>query len=169
VPHSQAQANILSIRSDVYFSLGVPVQRSALVKAIDGITSLDDPDQLRVLETFLHTITPSDFTPDLYRAVFGLFERFPEHDAYGVFASLVTLLERCPFFQPFLIESVRRRATEYNLTMVNRLLNGGFRYVASTDLAHLLKDAAEDPNGLASARAWAEGFLHHQRSVGRIA
>ncbi len=59
------------------------------------------------------------------KALFGIFERYPEDDGNGVFWTILHGLERLPNYEPALVSSVRRQPTEFNVLMVNRILNTG--------------------------------------------
>jgi hypothetical protein len=143
------------------------MEASKVAQSLNGVSSLDDEAQLQQFQSLVDAIAPSSLTPELYRALFGVFERFPEHDGYGIFWSMVHLLEKCSRYESYLIESIRRRATQFNLLMINRLINGGFTKVGDVELVPLLTRVAEDPNALASARASAQSLLQYQRSHGQ--
>ena len=77
---------------------------------------------------------------DAARVLLGVFERFPRHDGYEVFWSLLHHVEALPGYEPSLIASVRRVPNEMGLTMVQRLLNGGVSTVDGVDLQVLLRE-----------------------------
>lgn len=77
---------------------------------------------------------------DAAHVLLGVFERFPRHDGYEVFWSLLHHVERLPGYASALIASVRRVPNEMGLTMVERLLNGGISMVDGVDLQVLLRE-----------------------------
>jgi len=77
---------------------------------------------------------------DAARVLLGVFERFPRHDGYEVFWTLLHHVETLPGYEPTLIASVRRVPNEMGLTMVRRLLNGGVSTVDGVDLEVLLRE-----------------------------
>lgn len=56
-------------------------------------------------------------------ALLGIFERFPDHDGYGVFWTIIHALEAMPGYEHHLLPSVCRVPCEFNLTMLARRLN----------------------------------------------
>jgi hypothetical protein len=140
------------------------VDVSSIAGRPESLTSLDDEAQLRDLQALLDSLSPSSITPDVYRALFRVFERFPEHDGFGVCWTIVHLLEKCSGYEQYLLESVNRNAAEFNLTMVNRLINGGFEKIGPTSLTLVLTDVANNEGASASARAQATRFLEYQRA-----
>jgi hypothetical protein len=139
---------------------------STVAQSLNSLDSLEDEKQLLQLQTLVEGLVPSTFAPELYRALFGVFERFPEHDGYGIFWSIVHLLEKCSRYEPYLIESIRRRPTEFNVRMLGGLINARFVSIAEVDLLSVLTQVAEDSKAPSSARASAQGFLQYHRSHG---
>jgi hypothetical protein len=72
-------------------------------------------------------------------------------------------LEALTGYGPLLLASVRNSPGEFNLLMVNRLLNGGIREVEGVSLIRVLEDVCGTPSSSAQARAQARSFLEHQR------
>src|SRR5690606_15531287 len=93
-------------------------------------------------------------------------ERFPEEDGYGVFWSILHLLEACNGCDEALVESVKRKPVEFNLRMVNRLLNSGITTVNGESLMQLLTCIAESEGTAPSTRKSANGFLAHRAAGG---
>jgi len=73
-------------------------------------------------------------------------------------------LEALPGYEPLLVSSVRHSPGEFNLLMINRLLNGHIREVEGVALIQVLQDVSNDPEHSERARAQAYSFLEHQRS-----
>lgn len=116
----------------------VPSEIAAL---LNSISSVEDITQLCLLESAYKAMSPSNVTDEVYRAVLGLFERFPDDDAYEIFFSFMHILEECRQYEPMLVDSVRRVPARLNLYMVDRLLNGGFAFVGHQSLRALLAEA----------------------------
>ena len=135
----------------------------------DALISFKDPqdeDQLDQLEDLIRLATPEQCGAEVLRSLFSVFERFPEEDGYGVFWSILHLLESCNGCNEALIESVERAPVEFNLRMVNRLLNSGIKQVDGRSLIQLLTNVAEDPDVQPSIRNTANGYLAHQAAHG---
>ena len=135
----------------------------------DALISFKDPqdeDQLDQLEDLIRLATPEQCGAEVLRSLFSVFERFPEEDGYGVFWSILHLLESCNGCNEALIESVERAPVEFNLRMVNRLLNSGIKQVDGRSLIQLLTNVAEDPDVKPSIRNTANGYLAHQAAHG---
>jgi hypothetical protein len=140
------------------------MEPSKIEHGLNQLSSMEDGEQLRQLELLIAAITPSLATPELCRALFGIFERFPDHDGYGGFWTILHLLEKCPDYEQHLLDSVRRQPTEFNLCMVNRMINGGISRIGSVELIDLLTSVAEDAHASKDARRLAQDFLQYQRS-----
>jgi hypothetical protein len=140
------------------------MEPSQISRGLNQLSSMEDEEQLRQLELLIAAIVPSSVTPELYRALFGIFERFPDHDGYGGFWTILHLLEKCPGYERHLLDSVHRRPAEFNLLMVNRMINGGRSRIGSVELIDLLRSVAEDAHASQRARSEAQHFLQYQRS-----
>lgn len=96
-------------------------------------------------------------------ALFGVFERFPEHDGYGVFWSILHGLESLPDYESPLVDSVRRRPTEFNVRMIDRILNAGQNSISGADGLMLLREVLVHPDATDQARKNAGEYLkRHQ-------
>jgi hypothetical protein len=140
------------------------MEPSKIAHGLNELSSMEDEEQLRQLESLIAGITPWSVTPELYRALFGIFERFPDHDGYGSFWTILHLLEKCPGYEGHLLDSVHRRPAEFNLCMVNRAINGGVSRIGNVELLDLLTSVAEDADASEQARGNARCFLQYQRS-----
>ena len=129
---------------------------------MESFSAPHDETQLQQLEEAISATRPEDLGQPEFRALLGVFERFPEDDGYGIFWSIVHCLEACEGYEPALIESVTDHPTEFNLLMVNRLLNGGVTEVEGRSLLSVLASVAANPVASGSARKSAEGFYAHQ-------
>jgi len=139
------------------------------IAELNGISSVEDRTQLQKLQALLDAFTPDSLSPEAFRVLFGVLERFADHDGYGVFWSILHLLEKKQGYESFLLESVSRCPTEFTLAMVNRLLNSGVTEVEGRSLLSVLAATAAAPSASASAQTWARKFLEHQQSRGNNA
>ena len=97
-------------------------------------------------------------------ALFGVWERFPGYEDHGVFWSILHALEALPGYENELIASVRRAPGEWNLRMVNRVLNGGETHVGSVDLMQLLRETAARSDISETARQEAQSYIDYQEA-----
>jgi hypothetical protein len=134
-----------------------------ITTTIDAIESVDDEESLRRLDQALQDLFKSPHPERGIDALFRIFERFPDSDGYGVFWSILHGLERLPNYERRLITSVQRQPMEFNLTMVNRLLNAGTTQIEGTDLVALLEAVAADPQYSEKARGHARRLVERQQ------
>jgi hypothetical protein len=139
----------------------------ALFGAIASIADAEDESDLETLEIALRSLANLSQPEAAAPALLGLLERFPWSDGFESFWSIVHELERMTGYEPLLIASVRRSPGEFNLLMINRLLNSGITGVAGTSLLAVLHEIAERPEYSERARESALRFLKHQSSTGR--
>ena len=138
----------------------------SLANALAQFTDPQDADQLRMLDELISHVAPEQCGQEELRSLFCVFERFPEQDGYGVFWSILHLLEACNGCDEALVESVKRKPVEFNLRMVNRLLNSGVSSVNGESLIQLLTCIAESEDEAPGTRKTANGFLAHQSAGG---
>ena len=98
------------------------------------------------------------------RQLLDVFERFPDDDGFESFWGIVHLLEREGGYESALVDSVRRSPGEFNLTMINRLLNGGIKNVGDQSLLSLLEDVARSEWGNPNSARLAMHFVKYQRN-----
>jgi hypothetical protein len=139
---------------------------SQLVESLEQFQSPRDEDQLRLLERTIASVRPQDCGEPEFRALLSVFERFPAEDGFGVFWSIVHFLEACEGYEPALLESVRVAPTEFNVLMVNRILNAGIAQVAGESLLSVLNGVASDEAAPDDVRESARDFIEHQRTLG---
>jgi len=130
-----------------------------LIRAIDSITDVESEGDLETLEIALRSLSTLPDPALAAPALLGLFERFPWSDAFGGFWSILHALERMSGYEALLVASVRRAPGEFNLLMVNRLLNGGIDSVGETNLLAVLREIAERTEYSERARQAAAEFL----------
>jgi hypothetical protein len=142
--------------------LSLDVQNA--IANLDAIASVEGAGELQQLEDTLNRLFASE-NPELgIDALLRVFERFPDTDGQGVFWSIVHGLESLPDYEEKLIESVRRRPSQFSLLMVNRMLNAGMARVRDTNLLSVLKDVAADERQPEEIREEARDFIEWQES-----
>ena len=102
-------------------------------------TDPEDEQHLRSLEEVVASLGSTPLNRDDIRAIFDLFERFPEEDGYGIFWSLLHAIEASGGYEADLLESVARQPGDFNVRMVGRFLNAGRTHLEGQDLFLLLK------------------------------
>jgi hypothetical protein len=93
--------------------------------------------------------------------LFGVLERHPDDDGYGVLWAVLHGLESLAGYEAEMVRSVRRRPARFNLTMVGRCLNAGTRSVGEDELLPLIRAAADAPDASAGVRSEARDWLEH--------
>ena len=135
----------------------------------DAALALTDPDAAEQLRAFDQALMrfASDEPADV-RAGFAVFERFPEHDGFGVFWTLLHALEASATCLTELRASVQRQPCEFNVLMLHRQLNSGVQAMDGAALLDLLRAVAAHPLATVQARADAARFvsLHEWRHSG---
>jgi len=132
------------------------------VTALAMFTSPHDVNQLQTLEAATR-VCQAKLTGEEFRAVFDLFERFPDEDGYGIFWSLVHAVEAAGGYEAALLESVGRKPVEFNVMMIGRLLNAGVLECSGQNLEVLLKLVAAREGISAEARLTAQNLLSNGR------
>ena len=112
--------------------------RQSLSDVLAQFTEPQDPKHLRLLEGAASAIIPAELTKKDVGAIFDLYERFPNEDGYGVFWSFLHAVEASCGYELALLESVGRKACEFNVMMVGRLLNAGILQIGGQDLSLVL-------------------------------
>src|SRR5437588_562046 len=105
-----------------------------LLEAIESVSSVEDVDQLQRLQEVAEQYFASPEAADRLAVWFRPYERFPEHDACGIFWTILHGLEAQPGCDVLVLESVRRRPTRFPVRMINRMLNAGQTKVGEVDL-----------------------------------
>ena len=130
-----------------------------LIIEIDAISSLDDEASLARLEQlvaayFLHP--QADRYIDVW---FRMYERFPEHDAFGIFWSVLHGLEKqlgCPIH---VVQSVQRAPSSFAVRMLARIANSGMSRIADIDLVDLMDQVSKNQRAPESVRDQAREYL----------
>ena len=114
---------------------------------------------MRTLDELIGAAVDLPQHPALDQALFGIFERFPAEDGYGVYWSIVHGLERRGAYEPALLASVRRKPVFFNTLMLGRMLNAGIAVCAGTTVRQELEAVAASTSADPDARKNADDFL----------
>ena len=120
-------------------------------------------EELKQLDQALQQLPQAPHPELATDSLLNIFERFPDKDGHGLFWSILHVLEELPNYQERLIESVRRKPTEFSLNMVNRILNSGQSQVNDVDLLELLEEIAGDERWSGSMRENTRESIRRQR------
>jgi len=134
---------------------------------LSWFSSPHDEAQLRKLDEAIGGLTGKAVAAAEFNQLLGVFERFPDDDGYGVFWSIVHCLEAFDGYEPLLVKSVNRKPVEFNVLMVNRLLNAGVLEVDNQSLMALLKSVATSSEARPEVRKSAARLLEYQKGHGR--
>ncbi|QJE01888.1 hypothetical protein HH212_19225 [Massilia forsythiae] len=124
----------------------------------------EDERQLKELVDAIGVLDANILSSNDVRQLLDVFERFPNDDGFESFWGIVHLLERAGGYESPLVESVRRSPGEFNLTMINRLLNRGIKHVGDQSLLSLLEDLALSERGNPNSARLAMHFVKYQRN-----
>lgn len=102
----------------------------------------------------------------LDRALFGIFERFPEEDGYGVYWSVLHGLERRGDFEESLLASLRRSPSSFGLRMLNGLRGAGRSECAGVNIMALFEEIASRPDVPMEVREMAAEHAKYERQRG---
>jgi hypothetical protein len=138
--------------------------KTQIIKTLDSINSVEDEADLDRLYEAVQELELHPNRAEFIDALLNIFERFPEKDGYGVFYSILHLLEGIPGYEARLIESVRRQPAEFSLSMINGLLNSGIEEVNGIKLFDLLEQVAGNSSLSEYIQKKAEGLVEHQKN-----
>lgn len=127
----------------------------------------DNPEgggQIKQLVDSIDALDANTLSLNDVRQLLDVFERFPEDDGFESFWGIIHLLERAGGYESALIDSVRRSPGEFNLTMINRLLNGGVKNVGGQSLLSLLDDVARTKRDNSNSARLAMHFVEYHRN-----
>jgi hypothetical protein len=85
----------------------------------------NQPEDLTVLDSLLEEVKASDYPKELLETLLNVLENNP-HFNFGMPGNIVRAIEKYykeAYYQDFIIQSIERTPTEYNLWLLNRLLN----------------------------------------------
>ena len=133
------------------------------INTLNGITSLESQDDFNQLDETINQLFASKNPKLGISALLEVFERFPSQDGAGTFWSIVHGLESLPGYDLPLIKSVKRQPAEFNLLMINRLLNGGVREIQGLNLLDVLKEVAAKESQTKEIRTKAQHYVEWQQ------
>jgi hypothetical protein len=139
---------------------------SRLLEGLARITDVHDESQLRDLDALVGGVASENCGEAEIRALLRVFERFPDEDGFGVFWSILHLLERCSGYEALLVDSAVRVPVEFNLNMVNRLLNSGVAEVGGRQLLRIIEAATSSEKASSNTKEFARSFIAYQRRQG---
>ena len=134
-----------------------------VITVIHSIHSVDDEEQLELLEQVTQELLQMSPAEQGIDALFGIFERFPYSDGNGVFWSILHGIEKMPNYQPRLLRSVQTQPTEFNLRMVDRLMNSGTMRIGNVELDTFLDDVIRNTQHPDEARQRAKEIQTRHR------
>jgi len=133
-------------------------------EAIEAIARYQpEPGGWLGLDKFLERLWATGEPERGTEVLFGVFERFPEQDGYGVFWSILHGLESLPDYEGPLIASLRRQPPEFNVRMIDRILNAGRNSVGGVSGLTLLGEVLVHPDATEQAREDAGEYLKRHR------
>jgi len=100
----------------------------------------------------------------IVRALLNVLERYPTHDGYGVFWSIVHALEAMTGYEAELVNSISRQPHEMSVLMLNRLINGGISDIEGKPIINILKEVSNNEVVSKDIRNQANDFIEHQES-----
>lgn len=139
---------------------------SSLLETLRRFTDSRSEEQLRALDAAIQELDPESCSPSELRALLGVLERFPEHDGFEVFWSIVHALEACDGYEVELLASVERMPCELNISMVRRLLDAGITDVGGRQLEGVLRSVIENTNATTRAVDLARDALARRKKDG---
>lgn len=124
---------------------------STLLEVLHAFTDPENEAQLHALDVAIQALALASCGQAELQVLFDVFERFAEHDGYGVFWSILHMLEVCDGCTSALLASVRRKPCEFNVLMINRLLNAGLSDIDGQSLENVLQSVLLHPDATAQA------------------
>lgn len=145
------------------------MKKNDVLSVIKSIDSVADVEQLEILQSSLDKLFVSpNLQKEEIEVLFGLYEKFPTSDGYGLFRSILHKIEAIGNYESLLIESVQRQPALFNLLMIKRMVNSGVYFVGDTDLLNLLTQVANDKNQLEILRQDAQDFIDGFKDIQQI-
>ena len=132
------------------------------MRILDQIADLESEAQLLALEGALNALDNAPDAGACIPSLLAVFERFPWSDGYGLCWSILHAIERLAAYEPLLVASVRRAPGQFNLMMVNNLLNSGVSDAYRVSLLGLLGEVARNQRYSPQARHVAHEYSQHQ-------
>lgn len=142
------------------------MKKNDVLSTIKSINSVEDVEQLDLLQSSLDSLFVSEkLTKEETEVLFGLYEKFPTSDGYGLFWSILHKIEASDNYKSLLIESIQRQPTLFTLLMIERMINSSTYFVGDINLLNLLSQVANDKNQLEILRQDAQDFIDSLKDV----
>ena len=133
--------------------------RVNLPAVLANFTEPHSVQHLGSLEEAIENTDRTRLTKEDVKAIFDLFERFPDDDGYGIFSWFMHAIEATGGYEANLLESVARRPGGLNVRMVVRFLNAGVTHLEGNDLVALVQTLAARTDISVRARDEAKSFF----------
>jgi hypothetical protein len=133
-----------------------------IVARIRAFNEPENDDALLQLDADVAALVSQEQSELTIQLLFNVFERHPEADD-PVFWGIMHALESISGYEPFLLESVRRKPSAFGVFMLNRLLNAEQHGINGADLLQLLTEASTHPLASPSVKEDALGFIEYQQ------
>ena len=100
----------------------------------------------------------------IINALLRILERYPTHDGYGVFWSIVHTLEAIGDYETELVSSISRKPHEMSVLMLNRMLNAGINEIDGKPIIKILQEISVNTAFSEDIREQARGFIEYQEN-----
>lgn len=103
--------------------------------------------------------TLNDIDDEIIAACLRVFERYPEDDGAGVFFTIIHTLEHFGGYESALASSVRRNPNQWNLLMLNRMLDADIDAAGDYTIFELLMNVQKGDSLPLKLRELAKDYL----------
>lgn len=134
-----------------------------IINTLDKFHDLEDEPQIKALDEAIKQLNKMPH-PAAVETLFRIFERFPTGEVHGGFWSIMHTIEKTPNYEGELVKSIHRQPCEFNVRMLNRMLNGGIHSIGEITLIDLLQRAAQDERTPTAVKK--DAFNYIQRHKG---
>jgi len=135
-------------------------EKGEILNDISNVTT--DVEQLDKLAHVINGISETNESLFLVEPMLRIFERFPESDGFGIFWSILHKIEGIPGYEPYLLASVKRKPTDFSITMINRIINDGQNSIEGKNLLCLLAEIEADTHYSENIRNVAREYLEYK-------
>ena len=139
------------------------MEQADLIASLDAFPGQESGD-LDALEVHVACALARPAHPDLDRALFGIFERFPDEDGYGVYWSILHGLEARSEYENGLRRSIERRPAIFTLRMLDGMVNAGRFECGGVPVLVLLEQVASSSMAEPEVRRNAAEILQYCRT-----
>lgn len=121
--------------------------------------SVNDAEQLDQLSDAADYFFSELRNEEYLKTWFGLFERFPQDDAFGVFWTILHGIEKYPNYQTYLLQSLQNQPSVKGIEMIHRILNSGFTKIEDVELVSFLENIGNITDPSSEVYATIENIL----------